>query len=251
MKSREECLEVLGLADGASLEEIKAAFRKKALLYHPDTGNRTQDHLRFLLVRHSYETLVRLPARPSPAANLEPRPRPPSASPEPEVRFALGRKFNSLLWDMEELLTQIRSYHNNLRYRVKDAQRDLLSLLLGLDKGVLTPSGFPDYFMTARNLPDLDPDTYAAQILDRTASAHFPFSSLENYFFDLRKRMNKLLVRLETPHRFADSDAAEEDRFGRWLRIYADGVVGVDTIQRSLRNDQREQSAPVRIESEP
>ncbi len=46
--------EILGITSGASLEEVKAAFRRQMLLYHPDQqvgGRVVQFSLRFLKVR--------------------------------------------------------------------------------------------------------------------------------------------------------------------------------------------------------
>ncbi len=52
---------VLGLLPGASLTEVKQAFRKRALETHPDQGG---DAERFLELQHAYENvLLKLAAR--------------------------------------------------------------------------------------------------------------------------------------------------------------------------------------------
>jgi curved DNA-binding protein CbpA len=52
--------EVLRLAPGASLDEVRRAFRQRALETHPDTGG---DDASFRAVRRAYERLVAKLAR--------------------------------------------------------------------------------------------------------------------------------------------------------------------------------------------
>jgi hypothetical protein len=49
-------LQVLGLTFGATQEEVKAAFRKKALIFHPDKGGDVKD---FIAVKTAYDWLVK------------------------------------------------------------------------------------------------------------------------------------------------------------------------------------------------
>jgi hypothetical protein len=46
----------LGVAPGAPLEEVKAAFRRKALEHHPDRGG---DPAAFIAVKRAYDRIVR------------------------------------------------------------------------------------------------------------------------------------------------------------------------------------------------
>jgi hypothetical protein len=52
---------LLGVAPGASLEEVKAAFRRKALEHHPDRGG---DAATFIAMKRAYDRLVRRGAKP-------------------------------------------------------------------------------------------------------------------------------------------------------------------------------------------
>lgn len=52
--------EVLGLSSKASLDEVKVAFRKKALEHHPDQGGSTEA---FLELRRAWESIVMRRAR--------------------------------------------------------------------------------------------------------------------------------------------------------------------------------------------
>lgn len=50
--------EVLGVKPGTSMEEVKRAFRKKALRYHPDVNNDASAPEQFMLIKKAYEVLV-------------------------------------------------------------------------------------------------------------------------------------------------------------------------------------------------
>jgi hypothetical protein len=47
---------VLGLSSGATVEEVRAAFRKKALEHHPDQGGSTEA---FIATRRAYDAILR------------------------------------------------------------------------------------------------------------------------------------------------------------------------------------------------
>jgi hypothetical protein len=47
---------LLGVAPGAPLEEVKAAFRRKALEHHPDRGG---EAAAFIAVKHAYDRIMR------------------------------------------------------------------------------------------------------------------------------------------------------------------------------------------------
>lgn len=55
--------EVLGVPARASMDEVKLAFRKKALEHHPDHGGTPES---FIAVKRAYDSLVRRNGRPPP-----------------------------------------------------------------------------------------------------------------------------------------------------------------------------------------
>jgi DnaJ-class molecular chaperone len=55
------CFEVLGLPETASAQEVKLAFRDRALLHHPDRGG---DPTQFQRLRLAYAEALALASRP-------------------------------------------------------------------------------------------------------------------------------------------------------------------------------------------
>ncbi|MCG8582747.1 MAG: DnaJ domain-containing protein [Bacteroidales bacterium] len=51
--------QILNVPAGASLEQIKKAYRKKAKLYHPDINKAADAHEQFILINEAYEYLLR------------------------------------------------------------------------------------------------------------------------------------------------------------------------------------------------
>lgn len=56
----EKYYQILGINDAASLEEIKKAFKKKALQLHPDRNKAIDSHEQFILLNEAYQYLLNL-----------------------------------------------------------------------------------------------------------------------------------------------------------------------------------------------
>ena len=60
MHSLESYIQILGINSNASVEEIKRAYRTKAMLLHPDRNGSSDAHEQFVLLQEAYEYLLDL-----------------------------------------------------------------------------------------------------------------------------------------------------------------------------------------------
>ena len=58
MAEKRDYYEVLGLKKGASEDEIKKAFRKMAMKYHPDKNHDPDAEKKFIEIRNAYEYII-------------------------------------------------------------------------------------------------------------------------------------------------------------------------------------------------
>ncbi len=209
---------LLQISENATVEEIKAAYRKQALAFHPDVNNNSVDsQTKFILIanayavlsdsgkRNDYDSYIRSSASVQNRGNksgktmertqVQPYAKGSSQSQaQVDTREKFENQFNYILWDIEDLLLADHDCRRAKAYDELYFQKCIMRILTFIDKWVLQPSGLVDYFMQARNLKDLDPGTYIDAICqNRLRLAHFPFTSVSNYFYDIRKRMNKFI----------------------------------------------------------
>lgn len=59
MLSTSDCYEILGIQKGASQKEIKTAYRKLSLRYHPDRNEKEKDGDKFKQITEAYQFLRR------------------------------------------------------------------------------------------------------------------------------------------------------------------------------------------------
>lgn len=58
LMSFEECYRILDISPGATPQEIKRAYYKKAKVYHPDINNSSDAKSQFILINEAYELLI-------------------------------------------------------------------------------------------------------------------------------------------------------------------------------------------------
>lgn len=52
-----QCYKLLGLVEGASMDEIKNAYRRLVLEYHPDKNTLAKDGIKFKMITEAYHTI--------------------------------------------------------------------------------------------------------------------------------------------------------------------------------------------------
>ncbi len=98
-------------------------------------------------------------------------------------------RINIILWEVHGLVEG--------KHEAPEVQRIILIILTFLDKWILEPYGFPDYFMEARKLEKTDPRMLVHLLVNENRFyGHPPYSSVADYFFDVRKRADKLIEKL-------------------------------------------------------
>jgi hypothetical protein len=139
---------ILGLPHGASKEEIKRAYRRLAMMYHPDKNPSPEAKQKFLQIQLAYDGLMEGKTRSGPRRTYTPPPK-PAAPPRPKYRTADEQRREAAHKSQQELmhkLTGIRNFYaqngqweNNRRKMYKDINLQFgLSALIVL-AGIFAP----------------------------------------------------------------------------------------------------------------
>jgi len=229
---------LLGLDPGVTAKEIKNAYRKLALAHHPDVNaDSAKAHARFVLIANAYSTLGD-PARrtaydrfrsgterssAAQTAAAEQRAEGQRVAPEKNAlvraqpRASYNRDYfenhlNYVLWDIGDLMMKDHDWRGNKSYDGNALRKGALTVLTFIDRWVLESAGLADHCMDARRLGRIDPRTYINTIgtngPNGRRGAHAPFTSAENYYYDIRKRMNKYLEKIDSLDLFATLDTS-------------------------------------------
>lgn len=212
--------ELLGVAETAGHDEIKTAFRKLAQAHHPDKNNNSEEsRARFILIHNAYSVLSdpekRLEydgyLRTSPALKTKRQSEAgkgrAAKSVLPEIAGTpfktlemVFSQLNFLLWEIEDFIRVNRTADWKRLVSGKPLEIYLLMILEFIDKWVLGPAGFPDYFFEARKI-DKTEKTYYSDIrglMNIGSQSWGAFVNIRDYFYNIRKRMDMLLKRART-----------------------------------------------------
>jgi hypothetical protein len=212
-------------------------------------GDSSESSQEFIILRNAFETIMVQSAASlsengaisNPAKENQNRRAASVGSNSHSTSFdrRFSQQLNWLLWDVEDLFRTNRKSRNSA-YFGDDVLRDILRVLVLLDKYILSSLGFHDHFMTARNLPQIDPENYLGMFESgRVGEPHMPYTSVENYFFDIRKRMNSLLEEVDHNIHYLWEHWSDKANLETIVNIYQNCVYNVSRIQDCLNRDEK------------
>ena len=150
MKNIGAYYKILGLTENANLEELKRAYRKKALLLHPDHNNSPNAHEEFIFLTEAYEYLSKLKS-----GVFQPPQQGQENSKTTTVSTA-NRKSEWQYWQQEEIKRKAVEYANmqykefvkSDYYKALDSLNYVFSCIY-LFFGILMIAGVPVIFAIA------------------------------------------------------------------------------------------------------
>ncbi|MEL7035531.1 MAG: DnaJ domain-containing protein [Cyanobacteria bacterium J06592_8] len=106
----------LGLHSGASLEAVKASYRRLARLYHPDVNPHHLAREKFIAVTEAYKFLLKI-AKPEAEILRQPEPKQTVVSPPPVQprRVKVTRKESTVQYNQKLSETDQKLKHNSYR----------------------------------------------------------------------------------------------------------------------------------------
>jgi DnaJ-class molecular chaperone len=173
---------ILGISRNASKDQIKSAFRRLALKYHPDKNVNTDDtESAFIVINNAYQILINDENRRE-YDNFINKERPihrpakhKNDEYNPIIRKTLS-EFNYLLWDIDDILRKISDGKITLTINDNNLFDYLLDFFRYLEKEILHEH---DRFMNFKGKKE-------------KIKLH-----LENYFTSIRLEIDKYIISLD------------------------------------------------------
>ncbi len=192
--------QILGVTHQAPPEEIREAFRRLSMNHHPDRNDNSRaSNEVYRIILNAYKVLSSSDLRKEYDRFLEtsswlrsrsvPSPSDRTLKPPKTIETAYYlEQINMILWEVEDFLD--RGIISRQQMRI------VLIILTFLDRWILHPAGFPDYFMEARRLNSADPRLYI-DLLSKASrpGVHLPYTTLDEYFYDVRRRCDRFIDR--------------------------------------------------------
>lgn len=188
---------ILNITRDASPDDVRSSFRKLAHKHHPDkNGNSASSQMLFKTILEAYETLISTERRKtydeylntSVFADINKNNKATAAGlPDTEN---IKRQLNFVLWEIEDLYTKTKKTDIRERYNCYSLEEWLSLILAFLDRWVLTPAGYGDYFFSARQIEKEKP--YDPLSRDFTAP-HLPYTDYLDFFYQIRRRSDKFI----------------------------------------------------------
>jgi curved DNA-binding protein CbpA len=207
MKPLTSLYDILQVPHTASCDEIRAAFRKLAKIHHPDKNDSAGSEHDFILIHNAYEILSDADTRSGYDAYFGTAGVRDAPGKNGSARLRIGEPasctftmddilghINYFLWDIEIMLTREYKRYFDMEIGAVSFREHILRILLFIDKWILYPAGFRDYFMQSRDMKDISFSEYVRMIDDPLkAHRHRPFYSLNDYFYNVRKRIDQFI----------------------------------------------------------
>lgn len=209
MKNNQSFYKILNLNQNATDEEIKANFRKLAHIHHPDKNNNSKiSEINFKIIHNAYDTLIFPEKRKAYDIYLQNskiifktdvtnKIKNVYKSDNVNNNFLnnLCTNFNFIFWEIEDIINKnIKNQSNNILNGLT-VEQWVLKILVFIDKWVLTPSGFEDYFFKSRKIDDKKAFDYIK--IKSNNNSHAPYADIHDYFYATRMRLNKFIQNIK------------------------------------------------------
>lgn len=193
--------ELLNVESHASIEEIKTSFRKLALRCHPDKNNNSKEsQVLFQVIYNAYTTLTSEEKRKEYDTYLKTSSVITNKSAcsgfKPGSIEYVCHQFNFILWEIEDILNATKKTGHIKVYSGHTIHTWLMKILIFIDKWVLEPAGYGDYFYEARNIKDKKVSDFLENGFN--SKTHQPYANIYDYFYQIRKRMNTFIGNITT-----------------------------------------------------
>ena len=231
--------QILGIKQLSNDAEIKDAFRQLSLIHHPDKNKNTEESNRiFRIILNAYEILSDELKRKEYDEFLRKSEyiKRFGSSDKTNLKGTIRlnnheilEKINITLWEIDDIIVSNHIDNNSRKF--------ILIILTFLDKWILEPYGYPDYFMEARRLERIDPREYIKTLCEKTSfKSHLPFNSINEYYYDIRRRSDKLITEYEKK---AVWDKNEDQKNGLLARIIEYNNMAIHYLSYLLKNEER------------
>ncbi len=141
--TKTSCYDILGITQNAGKEQIKSAFRRLALKYHPDTNaNAKNAESIFIIINNAYQILMDDKNRReydnfiNKVRNNYAPIRDGNKDYDPIINKAIS-EFNYLLWDIDDILRKITDENLTLKVTEKNLYDYLLYFFKYLEEEIL------------------------------------------------------------------------------------------------------------------
>jgi len=194
--------EILNIEGNASADDVKHAFRSLSMVHHPDKNEAPDAAAYFSLILNAYQVLSDEKSRAEYdhflkisafIRNQYGRNKSLQIHSDSDIfTNSLASLLNMTLWEVEELISR----RVLLDRMIGDfsVRQYILMILTFLDKWILIPRGYKDFFAESRKLPELDPRLYIRYLgTVQKSDLRLPYTGVTDYFYDIRKRANRFI----------------------------------------------------------